>query len=114
MERDFAANREELAKIRQRTQRPRVGRVKRQEVIAALGNLRELLRGDVAVAAEDDGRGTRPLYQALIVITFLPPSSRLDAGSFVESCSLPASSLRPDTVKDTTFSKDVFWPAATV
>ena len=52
MERDLAAKREELATIRQRNQGPRVGRVKRQEVVAALGNLRELLQGDVAVAAE--------------------------------------------------------------
>ncbi|MFM7518980.1 MAG: DHH family phosphoesterase [Planctomycetota bacterium] len=51
MERELTAKREELATLQQRNRRPRVGRVKRQDVVAALGRLRELLQDDVGVAA---------------------------------------------------------------
>ena len=50
--RQLAAKRERLKKLQRAGRRPNVKSVKEKDVVAALGKLRELLQGDVGVAAQ--------------------------------------------------------------
>jgi DNA invertase Pin-like site-specific DNA recombinase len=52
MGRQLAAKREQLKELQRAGQRPKVTSVREQDVVAALGKLRELLQGDVGVAAQ--------------------------------------------------------------
>jgi DNA invertase Pin-like site-specific DNA recombinase len=52
MGRQLAAKRERLKEFQRAGQRPKVKSVREQDVVAALGQLRELLRSDVGVAAQ--------------------------------------------------------------
>ena len=52
MGRQLAAKREQLKQLQQAGRRPNVMSVKEKDVIAALGKLREMLQGDVGVAAQ--------------------------------------------------------------
>ena len=52
MGRQLAAKRERLKELQRAGQRPKVKSVREQDVVAALGKLRELLQGDVGVAAQ--------------------------------------------------------------
>jgi DNA invertase Pin-like site-specific DNA recombinase/transcription initiation factor TFIIIB Brf1 subunit/transcription initiation factor TFIIB len=52
MGRQLAAKRERLKELQRAGQRPKVKSVREQDVVAALGTLRELLQGDVGVAAQ--------------------------------------------------------------
>ena len=51
MGRQLAAKREQLKELQRAGQRPNVKSVKEKDVVAALGKLRDLLQGDVSVAA---------------------------------------------------------------
>jgi hypothetical protein len=48
----LAAKRERLKELQRASRRPNVKSVKEKDVVAALGKLRELLQGDVGVAAQ--------------------------------------------------------------
>ncbi len=50
--RQLAAKREQLKQLQRAGRRPNVKSVKEKDVVAALGKLRELLQGDVGVAAQ--------------------------------------------------------------
>jgi hypothetical protein len=52
MGRQLAAKREQLKQLQRAGRRPNVKSVKEKDVVAALGKLRELLQGDVGVAAQ--------------------------------------------------------------
>jgi hypothetical protein len=52
MGRQLAAKREQLKQLQRAGRRPNVMSVKEKDVIAALGKLREMLQGDVGVAAQ--------------------------------------------------------------
>jgi hypothetical protein len=52
MGRQLAAKREQLKELQRAGCRPNVKRVKEKDVVAALGKLRDLLQGDVGVAAQ--------------------------------------------------------------
>jgi hypothetical protein len=52
MGRQLAAKREQLKQLQRAGRRPNVKSVKEKDVVAALGRLRELLQGDVGVAAQ--------------------------------------------------------------
>jgi len=52
MGRQLAAKRDRLKELQRAGRRPRVKSVREQDVVAALGHLRELLLGDVGVAAQ--------------------------------------------------------------
>jgi hypothetical protein len=52
MGRQLAAKRERLKELQRASRRPNVKSVKEKDVVAALGKLRELLKGDVGVAAQ--------------------------------------------------------------
>jgi DNA invertase Pin-like site-specific DNA recombinase len=52
MGRQLSAKRERLKELQRAGQRPKVKSVREQDVVAALGKLRELLQGDVGVAAQ--------------------------------------------------------------
>ena len=52
MGRQLAAKRERLKQLQRAGRRPNVKSVKAKDVVAALGKLRELLQGDVGVAAQ--------------------------------------------------------------
>jgi hypothetical protein len=52
MGRQLAAKREHLKELQRAGRRPGVTRVREQDVVVALGNLRELLEGNVGVAAQ--------------------------------------------------------------
>jgi DNA invertase Pin-like site-specific DNA recombinase len=52
MGRQLAAKREQLKELQRAGRRPNVKSVKEKDVVAALGKLRELLQGDVGVAAQ--------------------------------------------------------------
>jgi hypothetical protein len=52
MGRQLAAKRERLKELQRASRRPNVKSVKEKDVVAALGKLRELLQGDVGVAAQ--------------------------------------------------------------
>ena len=52
MGRQLAAKRERLKDLQRASRRPNVKSVKEKDVVAALGKLRELLQGDVGVAAQ--------------------------------------------------------------
>ena len=52
MGRQLAAKRERLKELQRAGRRPKVKSVKEKDVVAALGKLRDLLQGDVGVAAQ--------------------------------------------------------------
>jgi site-specific DNA recombinase len=52
MGRQLAAKREQLKELQRASRRPNVKSVKEKDVVAALGKLRDLLQGDVGVAAQ--------------------------------------------------------------
>jgi site-specific DNA recombinase len=52
MGRQLAAKRERLKELQRAGRRPNVKHVRRQDIVAALGKLRDLLQGDVGVAAQ--------------------------------------------------------------
>ena len=52
MGRQLAAKREQLKELQRAGQRPNVRSVKEKDIVAALGKLRDLLQGDVGVAAQ--------------------------------------------------------------
>ena len=52
MGRQLAAKREQLKQLQRAGRRPNVKSVKEKDVVAALGKLRDLLQGDVGVAAQ--------------------------------------------------------------
>jgi len=52
MGRQLAAKRERLKELQRASRRPNVKSVKEKDVVAALGKRRELLQGDVGVAAQ--------------------------------------------------------------
>ncbi|MFM8734785.1 MAG: recombinase family protein [Pirellulales bacterium] len=94
MGRELAAKRERLKELQRAARRPGVRSVREQDVVAALGGLRDLLQGDVAAAAQVlkalvgdvvikaqkvEGK-KRPEMEARFTINAIPALAALDRG----------------------------------
>jgi len=99
MGRRLAAKRERLRELQQAGRRPRMKSVREQDVVAALGQLRDLLHGDVGVAAQVikalvgdvviearrlEGKA-RPEMVARFTINAIPAMALLGRGKAVKS-----------------------------
>ena len=127
MGRQLAAKREQLKQLQRAGRRPNVKSVKEKDVVAALGKLRELLQGDVGVAAQvlkalvgDVVIDTRqveeqekPQMVARFTINAMPALAVLDRGRSSETAgtSWPAAcSEQPDGLAGKAPPKEVVVP----
>jgi len=127
MGRRLAAKREQLRELQRACRRPKVKSVKEKDVVAALTQLRDLLQGDVGIAAQAlkalvgdvilearqvEGKTKLPMV-ARFTINAVPALAVLDRGQPVENdgASWPAACFeRPDGLAGKATPKEVVVP----
>jgi len=127
MGRQLAAKREQLKELQRASRRPKVKSVKEKDVVAALTQLRDLLQGDVGIAAQvlkalvgdvilemhEVEDKTKPQMVARFAINAVPALAVLDRSQPGETdgASWPAAcSKRPDGLAGKAAPKEVVVP----
>jgi hypothetical protein len=127
MGRQLAVKREQLKELQRASRRPKVKSVKEKDVVAALTQLRDLLQGDVGIAAQVlkalvgdvvletrqvEGKA-KPQMVARFTINAVPALAVLDRGrpGETDGTSWPAAcSERPDGLAGRATPKEVIMP----